>query len=190
MAQAPVETVVTPEEFAQLPDPPHGGKVELVGGRVVVMAPVGPEHGERASDISSEMRDFVRPARLGAIRVETGYWIGGDIRAPDVSFVSRERLAAETILHGAVQQVPDLAIEITSPGDRDREVQEKVEAYLAAGVQRVWVVRPELQTVTVHRPGGDAHTFGLAATLTSDDAGFAQPGFALNLRDLFQPAAS
>lgn len=57
--------------------------------------------------------------------------------------------------------------------------------YLAAGTRRVWLVRPRLRTVTVHRPNGDAHTYQLGDTLTSDDAGFDVAGFALPLSDIF-----
>ena len=53
-------------------------------------------------------------------------------------------------------------------------------------MKRVWVVRPELKTVAVHRPGGDAHTYGVDDTLSSEDATFLVEGFALHLRELFR----
>lgn len=182
------ERLMTAEEFARLPEPRDGGKQELVRGRVVEIAPVGPDHGERATRAASRLLDFTDRSRTGKVRVETGYWLPGapdHIRAPDVSYVSAARLAGENVLHGAVTQAPDLAVEVTSPSDRDHEVQEKLDDYLAGGVQRVWVVRPELKTVTVHRPGSDAHTYRMGDTLDSDTAGFAEPGFELALEDLF-----
>jgi len=36
MSAPTAERLVTAAEFEQMPDPPHGGKVELVRGRVVV----------------------------------------------------------------------------------------------------------------------------------------------------------
>lgn len=183
------ERLITAEEFAGLPTPPGGGKMELLRGRVVTMPPVGPDHGERAVRLGASMVRFADEHAAGKVRAETGYWLAGNpdhVCAPDVSFVLAERLAAEQILHGAVTQPPDLAVEITSPGDRDRDVQEKVDDYLAAGVKRVWVVRPELKTVAVHRPGGDAHTYGIDDTLGSEDATFPVAGFALPLADLFR----
>ncbi len=182
------ERLITAPEFALLPDPPEGGKVELVRGRVVAMPPVGPEHGERAGLLVSMLTYFTRENDLGKLRVETGYWLALDpdlLRGPDVSFVSKQRLAGEELYHGGVRQVPDLAVEVVSPSDRDVDVQEKVDDYRAAGVQRVWVVRPALKTVTVHRPGGDAHTYGGDNALSSDDAGFDVTGFRLALAELF-----
>ena len=74
---------------------------------------------------------------------------------------------------------------MVSPEDRDSAVSAKVQQYLSAGTNRVWVVRPATKTVTVHRPDGSARTYGLDATLTSEDAGFAVAGFALDLVALF-----
>ncbi|MBN8831892.1 MAG: Uma2 family endonuclease [Sphingomonadales bacterium] len=64
-------------------------------------------------------------------------------------------------------------------------IQTKVETYLRCGSQRVWVVEPKTQTVTVHRPNSDSHTYHRGETLTSDDAAFAVEGFALPLDELF-----
>ena len=184
-----IERLVTAEEFAEMPYPKSGGKLELVRGKVVEMPPAGPEHGEEAVHITVAMFGHADAHRLGKVRVETGYWLGSDpdhIRAPDVSFVSTGRLPGEAILHDAVTQVPDLAIEITSPFDRDSEVHQKVLDYLAAGIQRVWVVRPERKTVTVHRPDGNSHTYAGDDALSSKDAGFSVEGFTLPLRDIFR----
>jgi len=181
------ERLVTAAEFERLPNPP-AGKLELVRGRVIEVAPPGPWHGKQAVEISAELRAFVRANRLGEVRVETGYWLSHDPdtqRGPDVSWVSPERLATERLYYGAVDQAPNLAVEIISPNETDREVAEKVGQYLAAGVERVWVVRREAQTVTVHRPNGDAHTYHAGDTLTSEDAGFPVEGFALPLAELF-----
>ena len=44
---------------------------------------------------------------------------------------------------------PDLAVEVISPGDTVRELDDKVEEYLQAGVRLVWVINPDLQVVRV-----------------------------------------
>jgi Uma2 family endonuclease len=180
--------LMTAEEFARLKDPPHGGKMELVRGSVVIMPPVGPDHGERSNRAGHYLFDFVDSKKLGRVRQETGYWLSSgpdDVRAPDVSFVAEERVATEQIYHGFVTQPPDLAIEVVSPNDLDSEVHDKVDLYLGAGVPRVWVVRPAQRTVTVYRGDRSAFVHQIDSTLTSADAGFTVEGFALPLRDLF-----
>jgi Uma2 family endonuclease len=45
--------------------------------------------------------------------------------------------------------VPDLAVEIRSPGETDGDVNAKLDLYLRAGVRLVWLVDPRQQTVDV-----------------------------------------
>jgi Uma2 family endonuclease len=182
------EKLVTAEQFLLLPEPAEGGKTELIDGRVVRMAPVGGGHGKRALIVGRALLNFVESRALGEVLVETGFILGrhpDNVRGPDVSFTARERLPAGLPEEGFLTGPPTLAVEVVSPNDPEREIERKVIAYLAAGSERVWVVRPKTRTVTVHRPGGDARTYGIGATLSSDDAGFAVEGFALKLADLF-----
>jgi Uma2 family endonuclease len=183
-----VEKLMTAEEFSLLTDPAEGGKMELWGGKVVTMPPVGPDHGERAGDVTFYLRDFVRKHRLGRVRVETGYWIVNDpdyVLAPDISFVREDRVAAENIRLGFVDGLPDLAVEVTSPNDTDTAVQAKVDKYLEGGVPRVWVVRPALRTITVYWAGGQARVYREGERLTSADAGFTVEGLSLTVSEVF-----
>lgn len=186
---ASVETLLTAEEFASLPEPAEGGKMELVDGKVVCMAPVGEEHGQRALDLGSALLRFVREHGLGIVGVEIGFRLSGNpdtILAPDVAFVSNAMLPPERDVRRFIEGPPTLAVEIMSPDDREQEAAAKVGRYLAAGALRVWVVRPASQTITVHRPGGDAHTYSIEDTLTTADAAFDADGFTLPLREAFR----
>jgi Uma2 family endonuclease len=180
---------MTAEEFLHEPEPPDGGRWELVEGRVVTMPPVSGGHGRRASRIDRLLGTFVEQHALGEVLVEAGYVFARNpdsVRGPDVSFVANDRIPEGGIPdEGWVPCIPTLAVEVVSPDDLDREVQRKVDLYLAAGVARVWVVRPKNRTITVCRPGGDAHVFGRDESLGSDDAGFAVEGFQLPLRQIF-----
>ncbi len=182
------ERLITVEEFYRLPSAEHGGKMELVRGRLVVHMPVGGPHGEIALALGAALLRFVGQHRLGSAGVEAGFVLARDpdvVRAPDVHFVRASRLGGERMPAGFFPGAPDLAVEVVSPEDSDRAVAEKVLDYLQAGTPRVWVVRPELKTVTVHRAGGDAHIYGAGETLTSDDAGFEAEGFSLDMSSLF-----
>jgi Uma2 family endonuclease len=85
-----------------------------------------------------------------------------------------------------VEGPPDLAVEVVSPSDRQRDVLEKVGQYLDGATPRVWVVRPRRQTVTVYRQSGEAVTRGPGDILSSDDAGLPVEGFRLPVADIFE----
>ena len=70
-------------------------------------------------------------------------------RIPDV-VVMRQDAPFEEI----VRTPPVLCIEVLSPEDRMSEMQEKIDDYLAMGVQAVWVVNPRLRRVYIAQAGG------------------------------------
>lgn len=189
MATAVTETVLTAEEFSQLPDPEHGGKMELVRGRVVTSMPVSGKHGERQGIIWQALRQFLSPGQEGKATVETGYVLRRDpdvVRAPDASVAPSALLEDGELPEDAfIEGAPLLAIEVVSRNDSEREVLEKVGEYLDAGVARVWVVRARNKTVVVLSASGDVKAVPLTGTLTSEDAGFAQTGFALAVATIF-----
>ncbi|MGE3077066.1 MAG: Uma2 family endonuclease [Dehalococcoidia bacterium] len=180
------EDLLTADEFWELPEAPHGGRMELVAGRVVTEMPVGEMHAHLAVKIAALLLQFVTQHKLGRVYVELGHRLFSDpdtVRAPDVSFSRRAEGSPIGVRY--IDEAPALAIEIISPDDRESDVALKVEEYFDAGSERVWIVRPSNQTITVHRPGGDAHTYTRRDTLTSDDAAFAVNGFELNLEQFF-----
>jgi Uma2 family endonuclease len=74
--------------------------------------------------------------------------------------------------------VPDLAVEILSPGSvyKDREVKRK--EYAQAGVAEYWIIDPEARTVDIYEVG---RHFAGTDVLTSE----LFPGFSIPLAELF-----
>lgn len=77
------------------------------------------------------------------------------VRQPDIMVVlyreggyqnEQELMAAP---HGEV--VPDLAVEILSPGETRTSLSAKIEDYRHVGVRELWLVSPEAETVEVLR---------------------------------------
>lgn len=104
------------------------------------------------------------------------------VRKPDVSFISQDRMTAD-MLTGFVRIPPDIAVEIVSPHDGYREVEEKVAEYLAAGVRLVWVINPGQKMVRVHRTSGMPYDVGESEELTGEDV---LPEFRLRVGRLFE----
>jgi len=188
MSTQAASRLLTAEEFYELPDPIHGGKMELVRGEVVTHMPVGGVHGRVAALIIKFVLRLLDEYHIGEVGPEIGFTLQRNpdiVLAPDVAFVATEKLPGGVLPEGFVEGPPTLAVEIVSPNDRDHEVSDKVDDYLRLGTDRVWVVRPRARTVTVHRRDNTARIYHPGESLTSDDAGFLADGFDLPLDDLF-----
>jgi Uma2 family endonuclease len=183
---------LTLTEFLRLYD--EEGPFELINGeRVPIMAKVaGP--GDVASTLMIVLGSYVRTNNLGKVYSETSFvlidasdWVRGS-RQPDVMFFSAERLSAYIAQNTDWKDkpfilVPDLAVEVVSPNDLYRDVQDKVDNYLRDGVKLVWVIDPPRGSVTVHRAG-----IKDLAVLSGDDpleGGDVIPGFSVSVASLF-----
>ena len=150
-----------------------------------MMSPSGSQHGAITAELAALLRDFVKPRGLGVVLgAETGFLIGYDpdtVRAPDAAFVRADRIGGG-LPTGFFPGAPDLAVEVLSPGDRADEVSVKVENWLSAGCQAVWVVDPRTRTITVHRSSHESTIFNPSDTL---DGGDVLPGFRTPVADVF-----
>jgi Uma2 family endonuclease len=175
---------VTADELWRMPN--DGARYELVRGEVIRMAPAGQRHGRIAMNIATSLNGSVRAQRLGVVyAAETGFLLASapdTVRAPDVAFVSRERLAQRGEVEGYWPGAPDLVVEVISPADRYADVEDKVFDWLDAGVRLV-VVNPRKQVVTLYRSLSQITVLGLGAKI---DAPEIIPGWALPVEDVFQ----
>lgn len=118
----------TADELLHMPD--DGFRYELVRGELRRMTPADSQHGRIAVRITWRLARHVEENRLGNMyATETGFRIGTDpdtVRAPDVAFVSRERVEAVGEVEGFWPEAPQLAVEVISPGDSYADVEEKV----------------------------------------------------------------
>src|SRR4051812_2747566 len=123
--------LVTADELLAMGDI---GRCELIYGELVMMSPAGLEHGVVAMRFGRYLSTFVEDNGLGVCpAAETGYKVASNpdlIRAPDASFIRKERLN-HPLTPKFFEGVPDLAVEVVSPEDAKREVAEKVNMWLA-----------------------------------------------------------
>ena len=145
--------LMTAEDLLALPDDGFH-RYELMNGVLITMPPDGEQHGSVLNNTDFEFTGYVRARNLGRITVgDAGYILrrGPDIvRGPDLAFTSRERLQGAPA-SGYQTVVPDLIVEIVSPGDRSGEVQEKTLLWLAAGARLVLNLYPRTRSVMAHR---------------------------------------
>ena len=177
---------VTADELLRMPEEP-GCSYELVQGRLIQMPKPGALHGIVGMRLVAALLPFVEERGLGALfPQDTGFKLAtrpDTVRAPDLSFVGRDRVASIGFPEGFWPGAPDLAVEVKSPNDTWSELARKANEYLMFGTRLVWVIDPKRRHVVVFRP--DA----LPATLTSGDeldGGDVVPGFRFPVSRLFE----
>jgi Uma2 family endonuclease len=178
--------LMTSDELLRLPR--GTWRHELVGGELRRMTPAGHVHGRVAAEVGAQLTLFVRQAGLGeTYAAETGFLLRREpdtVRAPDAAFVTRERLASMRLKpEGYFPGPPDLAVEVLSPSDADRDVTAKISDWLDCGCRAVLVLDPANRTARLHRSGRAAEHFTTADMLTLTGV---LPGWSLDLADLFR----
>ena len=84
------------------------------------------------------------------------------------------------------EEAPALVIEVSSPSNSDEHNKEKILDYLAAGVQMVWYIYPQIKQVWIHT--------GPKEIMVCDqhdvcDADSVVPGFKVKVEDIFERKA-
>ena len=104
------------------------------------------------------------------------------MRRADVSLIRTSRL--EGLGDPGQMPIPaDLVVEVLSPNDLAYDVDRKIELYLANGFALVWVVNPEVKTVSVHRADGSVSWLREHEEITGESA---LPGFRRMVWELVQ----
>ena len=184
---------MTVGEFLRLPEDPSLNRW-LIAGEVweEPMTVRSVPHSTCEAYTAAELRFWLKErlpdwriasGESGVILPGRGTALGIDVVVFDAETVAAQPPPPEIgegmhLWHG----VPRLVVEIASASDREENVVAKVREYLAAGVPRVWEVRPGFGTVTVYRPDAPAETFGGDRAIENDPA---LPGLRVRAGDLF-----
>ncbi len=187
------EKLYTVEEFLNLNLPDDDdNEYELIRGRLVAKPKggVSGEHGDMVARITTELNVFagVRAGEKSLGKVYSGASSnlglsqGRSYVEPDVCFVLKDRTPPK--FKGPIPVAPDLVIEVWSPSDTTEKIQNKIEAYLEAGVRLIWSVYLLSKFVLVYRLNEpDLKLLNLKDELDGEDV---IPGFKVAVRNLFE----
>ncbi len=168
-------------------------RIELIKGKIFRMSPApATKHQQYVGEIfrqisnhvhRSSCKAFVAPfdVRLTPIQKADSDKIHTVVQ-PDVCVVCDP---AKIDARGCIG-APDLIVEVLSPGNTDREMNEKFEIYQENGVKEYWLVEPNDRIVLVYLLDETGKYIGLkpfteSETLTSRSLG----SFQLLVRDIF-----
>jgi Uma2 family endonuclease len=100
----------------------------------------------------------------------------------DVAVASPEQVAATGKKASYIDGPPIIAVEVLSPFDKMKDINEAIDEYLDCGVAAVWVVDPYDETVTVYRADIEPAWFARSHQLTGEPE---LPGFSCPVAAIF-----
>lgn len=161
--------LITGEELLEMGDI---GPCELIEGRIVPMSPAGAKHGRIELKLARLLEDFVETKNLGWVMTgEVGIFTRrhpDNVRGADVLFISKERLD-KVPERGFLEVAPELVVEVRSPDDTRKEIEQKIGEYLAIGVKWVWLIGPQSRTCTVYRSKNEVQILTENESLIGED---------------------
>jgi Uma2 family endonuclease len=107
----------------------------------------------------------------------------GNVRSPDMTFVRKEKLPEGRSPESFGRLIPDLTVEVLSPGDSAAFVGQKIGEYLECGVPLVWLADPAQQTVTIYRSLTQTERLAGNDIVTADPV---LPGFTVPIAEFFR----
>jgi Uma2 family endonuclease len=157
---------------------------ELVDG-ILVEKPRGSYESLLAVKIIHALCSYLESNNLGVVLGEAGMLklLPGQVRVPDVCLIRWERIPGRQLPQERIYTlVPDLAVEVLSPGNTEAEMRRKLHEYFSAGSRLVWYIAPETRTARAYTAEDQWQDLGPGDSLSGGDV---LPGFALSLDKLF-----
>lgn len=156
-------------------------------GELIIMPPAGGETGNRNALLTTFFTLWTLQEGTGvAFDSSTGFILPNRAtRSPDAAWVKKSRLRAFTPAQKKtfLPLCPDFVIELWSPSDSLKTVQDKMQEYLDNGAQLGWLIDPSERRVYVYRPRVAVECLDNPTTLSGDPE---LPGFVLDLSFMWE----
>ena len=183
------ERRMTDDEYYQFCQANPGLRIERTAeGEIVIMSPTGWETSYRNSDLTAQLRNWAKRDGRGKSFDSNAEYVlpNGAARSPDASWVDRSRVTSLNREHKRKlpRLCPDFVVELTSPSDRLREVQAKMQEWMENGAQLGWLLDADNRTAYVYRPGRDPEKLIAPERLAGEGP---VEGFVLDLTEIWDP---
>jgi len=177
----------TSADLESLPD--DGTRYEIIDGELFMSKQPSFNHQDVCTELLVVISNWNRVANPGRVVMAPGLiFAEDDDVAPDLVWISNERLVSCLEPDGKLHDAPELVIEVLSPGGanerRDRVA--KLGLYSRRGVNEYWIVSWQTRTVDVYRT--DEGALKLAGNLAETDTLESPllPGFSCRVAALFE----
>lgn len=186
MPVAPHPWKMTSTDLRFLPD--DNKRYEIIEGELFVSRQPGFEHQFSCGQTHYALEMWNRRTNSGVAIFAPGViFADDDDVAPDVVWISHERLTGALDAAGHLLVAPELAVEVLSPGSRNeqRDREFKLKLYSRRGVAEYWIINWMRRLVEIYRRENAA--LRLVATLYDNEALTTPllPDFSCQVADLF-----
>ena len=163
-ALPPRSIVLTPpltdEEFEHMCEQTKLGSLERSKeGTIVMNAPAGGLTSDGNSEITRQLRNWWMQHRRGRVFDSSGGFFlpDGSMLNPDAAYVTAAQLRGLTRkdLARLPRLTPAFVVELRSESDRLRVAAEKMEAWIANGIELGWLIDPEAKQVHIYSKGSE-----------------------------------
>jgi Uma2 family endonuclease len=163
-------------------------RLELTAQKeLIVMSPTNSKTGMLNAEINRQLGNWARQDGRGVFfDSNTGFILpNGANRSPDASWILRSRWDSLTPEEqsGFAPACPDFVIEVWSPSDTLKEIEFKMEEYVANGAKLGFLIYPAQRQVYVYRPGQNPQCLDRPARVSADPE---LPGLTLDLTEIWQ----
>jgi Uma2 family endonuclease len=163
---------LTEAEFSAVCEQFPDSRIEYSGeGTLIIMPPTDPETGKRTYLIVRRLGDWAEKDGNGSVvGPDAGFrFRDGARRSPDATWFNEARWQKTRELSRRFPVfAPEFVIELRSPEDRLRLLQEKMLEYIDNGVQLAWLIDPSERTVSIYRPGREIEVLSNPATVQGE----------------------
>lgn len=178
----PPPGMATEEDALEIHD--QGGPLcELIDG-ILVEKDVGTRESMLAGWLIYLLHVYLSDHPLGVVLAPDGCLRlkKGNMRMPDVSFLRWERFPNRALPEDRVWRIaPDLAVEVLSKGNTNREMERKLKDLFASGTSVVWLIDPRKQQAEIYTSPTDPEVILPDQFLKAPAL---LPGFQVQLREL------
>ncbi len=178
---------LTDEQYYQLCQNNRESKFERTPqGELIIMSPTGGNTGRYNLKITQQLANWSDVDGTGvAFDSSTGFKLpNGADRSPDAAWVSLEKWNS---LSDKEQEkfppiCPDFVIELRSPSDALKPLQDKMLEYLDNGMRLGWLINRKERQVEIYRQGQQKEVLEYPITLSGENV---LPNFVLNLKGIW-----
>jgi Uma2 family endonuclease len=178
---------LTDEQFYKLCRANKELRIERTAeGEMSIMAPTGGETSRRNAQLIAQLVVWANQDRTGISFDSSGGFLlpNGAVRSPDAAWVRLEQWEklSEQQKEKFISLCPDFVVELRSATDSLRELQSKMEEYVANGAQVGWLIDPQERRVHVYRAQAQAEVLDNPESVKGEPV---LEGFVLQLREIW-----